>query len=83
MSWAAVGEMGRNQPVTQCKVQKYSFGLSDVTGMQKCKGVKGWSGMQLLSEPKETVEVTRKVYLVMKRTIHIGVALKKVTSCLF
>ena len=33
MPWAAVGVMGRNQPVTRCKVQKQSHGPSDVTGM--------------------------------------------------
>jgi len=33
MPWAAVGERGRNQPVTQCKVQKHSRGPSDVTGL--------------------------------------------------
>ena len=77
MPWAAVGGMGRNQPVTQCEVQKQSHGPLDVTHMYKCKGVKGWSGMQLLSEPREIVDVTRKVYLVLKRAIHVGVALKR------
>ena len=33
MPWAAVGGMGRNQPVTRCKVQKQSHGPLDVTGM--------------------------------------------------
>ena len=33
MPWAAVGGMGRNQPMTQCKVQKQSHGQSAVTGM--------------------------------------------------
>jgi hypothetical protein len=33
--------------------------------------------MQLLSEPREIVEVTRKGYLVLKRAIHVGVASKR------
>ena len=33
--------------------------------------------MQLLSEPVEIVEVKRKVYLVLKRAICAGVALKR------
>jgi len=68
MPWAAVGGMGRNQPVTQLKVQKQSHGPLDV---------KGWSGMQVLSEPREVIQVKRKVYLILKRAIHVGVALKK------
>jgi len=39
--------------------------------------------MQLLSESRETVEVTRKVYLVLKRAIHVGVGLKREQAAFF
>ena len=33
--------------------------------------------MQVLNEPREVVQVTRKDYLVLKRAIHVGVVLKR------